>query len=377
VSSAQSGDAPAASTPQWRTRLGALLSSLLIGSGFVPVWIATGVLVVVALIIAPETLSSDSLSSGVLPFTAFLAVAALGQMLVIMTGGIDLSIPGVIVLVANVVVGVGAGQSDKLALAIVVCLALSALVGLVNGVLIGVAGLNPLIVTLAVGQIVTGITIGYARTIANESEVPGALSSWITRPFLGVSSLFWVGVAITIVLSVLLRNTIVGRRFQVVGANRRAAWISGVHVQGYVVSAYVVAAMLYGGAGILLAGFIRSPSIDLGDPYLLGPIAAVVLGGASLAGGLASATSTWVAAFALTLLSQMLRVLNLSTALQYVVFGAAIAAGMVISGDRIVGLLGGLLQRPGVRAWLGTSELEPGESEEERRGLFEGRTASV
>ena len=69
-----------------------------------------------------------------------------------------------------------------------------------------------------------------------------------------------------------------------------------------------------------------------------------MIGGASLAGGLASATSTWAAAFALTLLSQMLRVLGLSTAWQYVVFGVAIAAGMVISGDRIVGALG-MLQR--------------------------------
>ena len=71
-----------------------------------------------------------------------------------------------------------------------------------------------------------------------------------------------------------------------------------------------------------------------------------MIGGASLAGGLASATSTWVAAFALTLLTQMLRVLGLSTAWQYAVYGVAIAAGMVISGDRIVGVFGGLLQRP-------------------------------
>jgi ribose transport system permease protein len=114
--------------------------------------------------------------------------------------------------------------------------------------------------------------------------------------------------------------------------------------------------MLYGTAGILLAGFIRSPSIDLGDPYLLGPIAAVVIGGASLAGGLASVTSTWVAAFALTVLSQMLRVLGLTTAWQYLVYGIAIAAGMVISGDRIVGVLGGALQRPRFQEWIGSTD---------------------
>jgi ribose transport system permease protein len=354
-----------------KRKLRALLSSALPGSGFVGVWLATAFLIVVCQIVAPEALSSASLSSAVLPFMTFLAVAALGEMLVIMNGGIDLSIPGVIVLVANVVVGASSGNDSGLAGAIVICIALAAGVGLVNGLLVSLVGLNPLIVTLAVGQIVTGITIGYARTLANESAVPPALSSWAIGQFLGVIWVFWVGVLLAIMLALLLRYTPVGRRFQAVGANRRAAWIAGIHVQPYGVCAYVGAAILYGIAGILLAGFIRSPSIDLGEPYLLGPIAAVVIGGASLAGGLASATSTWVAAFALTLLTQMLRVLGLSTAWQYAVYGVAIAAGMVISGDRIVGVFGGLLQRDRVRAWLGADDSDADESIEERGDAFQ------
>ena len=88
-----------------------------------------------------------------------------------------------------------------------------------------------------------------------------------------------------------------------------------------------------------LTSILRSPSLVLGAPYLLGPIAAVVIGGASLSGGLANAISTWAAAFFLELLSQMLRVLGLPTALQFLVFGVAIIGGMVISGDRIVTLI--------------------------------------
>jgi ribose transport system permease protein len=359
-----------------RPRLSSLLTNLLVGAGFVPVWIATGVLLAVAAIIAPETLSGDSLSSAVLPFGAFLAVAALGEMLVIMTGGIDLSIPGVIVLVANVLVGVSGSADDKLALAIVACLGWSALVGLVNGLLVGIVGLNPLIVTLAVGQIVVGITIGYATGIANESAVPPALASWANEQVLGITWLFWVSVIAAVALALFLRYTTVGRRFQAVGANPRAAWIAGVRVRRHVVFAYTSAGVLYGVAGILLVGFIRSPSIDLGDPYLLGPIAAVVIGGASLGGGLASATSTWVAAFALVLLGQMLRVLGLSSALQFVVYGTAIAAGLVISGDRIVGALGALVQRPRVREFLGTDEDKLADSDERRDVLEEG-AASV
>jgi ribose/xylose/arabinose/galactoside ABC-type transport system permease subunit len=95
---------------------------------------------------------------------------------------------------------------------------------------------------------------------------------------------------------------------------------------------------------VLLAGFRISIDPAFGAAYLLAPIAAVVIAGASLSGGLASATSTWMAALALTLLTQMLLILGLSTAMQYVVFGAAIIVGMLISGDRLAALLGRVLR---------------------------------
>ena len=214
-------------------RLPSLISSLIIGAGFVPVWLAAGALLVIAEIIAPDTLSGGSFASLILPFTAFLAVAGLGEMLVIMTGGIDLSIPGVIVLVANVLVGVGSGEDTNIATAIVACLGWALVIGLVNGLLVGVARLNPLIVTLAVGQIVIGFTVWYATTIANESAVPPGLSSWAIRDFPpgGVQWMFWVGAIITVLLALCLRYTTLGRRFQIVGANPRAAWIAGIHVQ--------------------------------------------------------------------------------------------------------------------------------------------------
>jgi ribose transport system permease protein len=342
-----------------------LVTNALVASGFVPVWIAAALLLLVAAIVAPETLQSGSFSS-LLPLMTFLAVAAVGQMLVIMTGGIDLSIPGTLTLVANLIVGVSAGAGGNLGLSILICFACAAAIGLVNGVLVGVAQLNPLIVTLALGQILLGVATWYASTLANESSVPGSLSSFATDRFLGVSLIFWVGVGITLLLALFLRYTAVGRRFQAVGANPRAAWIAGVHVRRHIVFAYVAASVLYAAAGLLLAGFIRFPSLDLGDPYLLGPIAAVVIAGASLAGGQASVTSTWVGAFALTLLSQILQVLGLSTAWQLVVFGIAIVGGMVVSGDRIVGVVGALMQRPALRVRVGGSGPDSPDSLERR-----------
>ncbi len=145
-----------------------------------------------------------------------------------------------------------------------------------------------------------------------------------------------LGRGLTLALIVIFRFTTPGRRFQVVGANPTASWIAGLRVNLNQVSAYVVAAVLYAVAGILLASFLRTISITIGAPYLLGPIAAVVIGGASLTGGLASPLSTWAAAFFLAGLTQMMRVMGLPTALQFVVFGLVIVGGMLVSGDRII-----------------------------------------
>jgi ribose transport system permease protein len=311
------------------------VTSFVVASRYMPVYIALVLLVVVAAIWAPATLDAPGLRA-IAPFGTFLAIAALGQMLVIMTGGIDLSVPGSLTLAAVVTVGVGNASDERLWAAIGTALALVALVGLVNGILIAGLGLNPLIVTLAVGQIVTGIAFRYYSGVGIQTPVPPGLSEWTSTRFLGVTRTFWVGVAVALVLIVIFRFTTAGRRFQVVGANPTASWIAGLRVKQNQVSAYVVAAVLYGVAGILLAALLRTPNSTLGAPYLLGPIAAVVIGGASLTGGLASPLATWSAAFFLAGLDQMMRVMGLPTALQFVVFGLVIIGGMLVSGDRII-----------------------------------------
>ncbi len=318
-----------------RRRSTSAVTSFVVASRYMPAYIAIALLVLVASIWAPRTLAAPGLRA-IAPFGTFLAIAALGQMLVIMTGGIDLSVPGSLTLAAMVTVGVGEASDEHLLAAIVTALALTALVGLVNGILIGGLGLNSLIVTLAVGQIVTGYAFRYYKSVAIQTPVPPGLSEWAGGRFLGVTRIFWVGVAITLVMIVIFRFTTTGRRFQVVGANPTASWIAGLRVNLNQVLAYVVAAVLYGVAGILLAALLRTPNTTIGAPYLLGPIAAVVIGGASLTGGLASPLSTWVAAFFLAGLSQMMRVMGLPTALQFVVFGLVIVGGMLVSGDRII-----------------------------------------
>ena len=323
--------------------LRSLLADALVGARFVPVWIATAALLLIASIIAPAALQNTSWAF-VLPYMTVLAIAALGQMLVIMHAGIDPSTPGVMFLGGYVIVGVGHHSNGRLWIAILACLGVGVLVGFVNGILVGILQLNPLIVTLSVGYIVVAEGLRYSKGLA-EAVVPSRLSDFAQNRPVGIISLvFWVGAAITLAVALLLRYTAPGRRFQAVGANPRAAWMAGIRVRAYVVFAYTAAGTLYATAAVLLAGVRISVDPAFGASYLLAPIAAVVIAGASLGGGLASATSTWVAAFALTLLNQMLLILGIATGWQFIVFGAAIIVGMLISGDRIASLLGRLLR---------------------------------
>ena len=318
-----------------RTVPAATITRFVVASRYMPVYLALILLVVVAAIWVPETLSPVALSA-IAPFGALLAITALGQMLVIMTGGIDLSTPGTLTLAAMIMAGVGEQSDSRIWIAILAAVGAAVVIGLVNGILIGGLKLNALIVTLATGQIVVGVVSRYVETFPVQSAVPLGLSDWAATRILGVSPIFWVGVAFTLVLIVGLRYTSVGRRFQVVGANPVSSQVMGVRVTLAQTLVYVVAAVLYAMAGVALAGLLRNPGVNIGSPYLLGPIAAVVIGGASLAGGLASPLSTFAAAFFLTGLNQMMRSLGLATSLQFLVFGLVIIGGMLISGDRII-----------------------------------------
>lgn len=316
-------------------RPSAALTQFVVASRYMPVFLALILLVIVASTWAPAALGGSALRA-IAPAGALLGIAALGQMLVIMTGGIDLSTPGTVSLAAVIMVGVGNQSDENIATAIVVAIGVGALIGLMNGLLIGGLKLNALIVTLAVGQLVAGIVNRYGRTFPVQLPVPAGWSDWASSRVFGVSPVFWMGVGITGLLVLGFRYTTLGRRFQVVGANPVAAQVVGVRVNVNQVAAYVVASALYAVTGVALAGTIVTPGVASGNQYLLAPIAAVVIGGASLTGGLASSLSTLAAAFFLTGLNRMMLIMGLSTAWQFVVFGVVIVAGMLVSGDRII-----------------------------------------
>jgi ribose transport system permease protein len=297
---------------------------------FLAIWVGMAALIAVCAIIVPRSLLPSTFLA-IIPLAAFLAIAAIGEALVLMARGIDLSIPAIVTLSSTIILGLSRGSEDALPLAIVGALVFATAIGLVNGVLVALFKLNALIVTLAVGAITSGATLWYRESLAAEARVPAGMAELGDARFLGLNISVWVAVGLIVILTMVLRKTVIGRHFAAVGVNPRAAWIAGINVVAYEVAAYTLAAFLYAVAGILLSAFIRNPTLKVGDPYLLAPIAAAVLGGTAISGGIGSMVAVGGAALFLTQLGQMLKMLGLSSAFQFIIQGIAIALGMALA----------------------------------------------
>ena len=133
-----------------------------------------------------------------------------------------------------------------------------------------------------------------------------------------------------VAVALVIRTTVVGRRFVAVGASPAAAHVAGVRVKAYRCSTYVLASLTYGAAGILVAGFLGTPGIGAGNDYLLPTIAAVVLGGTSLAGGTGSVVATAIGALFLTQLEQVVLGMGAPDSVQLIIQGSIIALGMAL-----------------------------------------------
>ena len=286
------------------------------------IWIAFLALVVVCQIVAPGTLTSTALLS-MLPVTAILAVSAVGQSLTIQQGGIDFAVPGAMSLAAVVATGIPNGDDSKVLLGIAVALGAVLVGGLISGLAITWVNITPIIATLAVNALLLGVVFTYAGAAAKMSAP--ALSSFTVGRALGVPNTVWIALVFLVLAIVIETRTVMGRRFVSIGASPAASRAMGLPVTRYVIGTYMIAALCYGVAGIMLAGYLVSPGPSLGTPYLLASITAVVIGGTSFGGGRARLAGTAVAALFLSLLNSLLTSLGAPTSTQLLVQSAAIA----------------------------------------------------
>jgi ribose transport system permease protein len=294
---------------------------------FSAIWFATGILFLLSWATTPQSVSHGSIL-GMLPFAAVLAIAAVGQTLVIQQGGIDLSVPGTISITVIVLTRIPNGDSGKLAWAMLIAYAIALGAGLVNGVMVTRIGITPIVATLGMNALLYGGVLEISH--GTPRDTTEALYSFANNSLAGVPTTVWLAIGVTAVVGFVVKRTVVGRRFEAVGASAAAARASGLGVTRYRLGAYVAASLLYCSAGVLLAGVVKTPSAFQGDSYLLPSVAAVVLGGTSLLGGVGSVVASAMGALFLSQLEQLVLTTGVSTAVQYIIEAAAIAAGVAV-----------------------------------------------
>lgn len=254
-----------------------------------------------------------------------LALAAAGETFVILTNGVDLSI-GAVITLSNVTCAVVAAHGHE-ELAVPAGIGVGAAAGLTNGLVVSYLRIAPLIATLATSSIYTGIALIVLPTPGG--SVPSWLGSWTTGD-IGVVPVAAIWLAATLVAGwLILRRTRFGINLQALGGSESAAWSAGINVTRTRIGAYVASGVCCGLAGVVLAGLTQSGDPTIGTVYLLDAIAAVVIGGTSLSGGVGTIAGSVFGAITLALVSSVLLVSEVSTNYQYVVTGLIVIGALL------------------------------------------------
>jgi ribose transport system permease protein len=279
--------------------------------------------VALAEIARPGTVNAVWLSNTLL-FAAPLGVLAAGQTLVMLTGGIDLSVVSVATGSAFLMTTTSLRVGDPAAVAI--GLAVGLVVGLINGVGIALLRVQPLVMTLGTGLMTQGIVIVYSqRILATRSVVPdfihtlgsARLGGWIPDDLF-----LWVPIAVLTLFG--LARTGFGRLLYAVGDNREACQLAGIRVWRVLLADYVLCGLLAAIAGIVLVGNTNSADLGLADTYLLPSVAAVIIGGTSIFGGRGGYAGSIIGALILTVLNGLLTLLDSPEPIKQILYGAII-----------------------------------------------------
>ena len=259
--------------------------------------------------------------------TSIIALVAAGQTLIILTGAIDLSVGAVLALCAVIFAGLLQSGYD-LPVALAGGLFVGALAGLVNGVLVARFRLASFVVTLAMLSVAKGLTLLYTGAspiaITSESALVLGQARWFSIP-----APIWLAIGVYTLLWFIMRATIFGRYVYAIGGNEEAAILAAVPVTRYKIYVFLLAGVLTGFAGVVLASRLGSAVPTAGDGMELVAITAVVLGGTSLLGGEGRIWATIVGAALLNLISNALNLLNVNSYYQAVATGCIVAIAVL------------------------------------------------
>ncbi len=286
----------------------------------------------IVLVIAMSALSGDFLTADNLlnvgVQAAVTAILAFGVTFVIVSAGIDLSVGSVAALSATVLAWTATSEGVPVWIAVILAIATGIACGLVNGVLISYGKLPPFIATLAMLSVGRGLSlvISQGSPIAfpdSVSHLGDTLGGWLPVPVL-------VMIVMGLITAVVLGRTYIGRAMYAIGGNEEAARLSGLRVKRQKLVIYALSGLFAAAAGIVLASRLSSAQPQAAQGYELDAIAAVVIGGASLAGGTGKASGTLIGALILAVLRNGLNLLSVSAFWQQVVIGVVIALAVLL-----------------------------------------------
>lgn len=285
-----------------------------------------------------------SLISGKLSYTSFaanfmiasyLTICALGQMIVMTTGrgAFDLSIPNMITLSAFLTMGLTNGQDQNFFPVLLLVIAVGALVGFINSLLVIRLRITSMIATLAVGYILSTATSIYNRTF-NCLQISSIMSTLTSTKILGLPIVSYIVILIVIGIAFMFRSITFGRALLALGQNKRAAQLAGIKVNIVETLAYVISAVLAAICGFFLSGRVGGAFLGMGDSYLLDTVGAVVIGGTLASGGRAVTLGTLFGALFLSFVVAAMQVANFSIGVQNIIKGVIIIFVLVLSANR-------------------------------------------
>ena len=292
------------------------------------IWALFGILIALFLItslIDPYFFSIPAIGTTLL-LAAPLGLLAAGQTICMLTGGIDLSLA---MIAAGAAFIVSVKSSDGLLIALFWAFLYCFVIGSINGLAIGLFGMNPLIMTLGMNAVLIGVfAVGVTTFLKGSSTVPDILVTASTAIFL-FDPISWPVIIWAVIGGLflfMLTRTGLGRLIYAIGDNAQAARLAGVKVWQVQWATYVICAILGGMGGIMLGGQSGAVAISLANSFLLPSVAAVVIGGTSIMGGIGSYTGTIMGTLILTVLSYLLATINSSEAVKQMIYGAIVLA---------------------------------------------------
>ncbi|WP_405666722.1 substrate-binding domain-containing protein [Streptomyces sp. NBC_01166] len=318
----------------------------------------------VVLLVAMSLLSGDFLTTqnllNVGVQAAVTAILAFGVTFVIVSAGIDLSVGSVAALSATVLAWSATSAGVPVWLAVVIAVATGIACGFVSGALVAYGKLPSFIATLAMLSVARGLSlvISQGRPIPfpdSVSVLGDTLGGWLPVPVL-------VMIAMGLIAALILARTYIGRSMYAIGGNEEAARLSGLRVKKQKLAIYALSGLFAAVAGIVLASRLVSAQPQAAQGYELDAIAAVVIGGASLAGGVGKASGTLIGALILAVLRNGLNLLSVSAFWQQVVIGVVIALAV---------LLDTLRRKAGSGASAGGASAAPGSPGKGRKGAMQ------